>query len=662
MFNKIANTVRGLAVDMIETANSGHPGLPLGCAEIGAVLFGDVLKYDPSIPDWPDRDRFVLSAGHGSAWLYSLLHLSGYKLSLEDLKKFRQLNSKTPGHPEYGETPGVEVTTGPLGQGFANAVGMALAEKMLAARFNTDDYKIVNHYTYTLLGDGCMMEGITSEAASLAGHLGLGKLIAIYDDNSICLAGETKATFTESVADRFRAYNWKVIDHIDGHSIEEFKAAIIKTKETEDKPTLIIAKTHIGYGAPTKQDSSNCHGAPLGEEEVKGLKKNLGLPLEEKFYVSPEVKEFFEDRKRQLSKKREEWENKFTQWSQKYPELKEQWNKALNLIIPQDLELDGLKIKSPAATRVASSVVLNKLADKIPYLIGGSADLSPSTKTYLNNYGEVQKNSFKGRNLRFGVREHAMGAIVNGIAAHKGLRPYCSTFFVFSDYMRPAIRMAALMGLPVIYIFTHDSIMVGEDGPTHQPVEQLESLRTIPNLRVIRPADEEETKLAWKEVLKRREGPTALVLSRQNLPHLEKCRGIKEFPRGGYVISHKEKEVPRVVLMASGSEVSIAAKVNLILKVSGITSRVVSVPDREEFLRQEKKYIEEVLWPKDALRVVIEANTGQGWYQLLNDSYYTVFMKSFGKSAPGQQLAEYFGFTPEKIAQKIIKLCQGTVI
>ena len=662
MFNKIANVARGLAVDMVETANSGHPGLPLGCAEIGAVLFGDVLKYDPSVPDWPDRDRFVLSAGHGSAWLYSLLHLSGYELSLEDLKKFRQLNSKTPGHPEYGETPGVEVSTGPLGQGFANAVGMALAEKMLAARFNTEGYKIVDHYTYTLIGDGCMMEGITSEAASLAGHLGLGKLIAIYDDNGICLAGETKATFTESVADRFRAYNWKVIDPINGHSIEELKAAIIKAKETENKPILIIAKTHIGYGAPTKQDSSNCHGAPLGEEEVKGLKRNLGLPPDEKFYISSEVKEFFKDRKKQLIQQREEWANKFTQWAKKYPELKEQWDKALNLIIPQDLELESLEIKSPIATRVASSIILNKLADKIPYLIGGSADLSPSTKAYLDNYGEVQKNSFTGRNLRFGVREHAMGAIVNGIAAHKGFRPYCSTFFIFSDYMRPAIRMAALMKLPIIYIFTHDSIMVGEDGPTHQPVEQLESLRMIPNLKVIRPADEEETKLAWKEVLKRTEGPTALILSRQDLPHLEKCRGVKEFPHGGYIISHKEKEVPQVVLMASGSEVSIAVKVNLILKVNGITSRVVSIPDREEFLRQEKKYIEEVLGPKDALRVVIEANTGQGWYQLLNGHYYTVFMKSFGKSAPGQQLNDYFGFAPEKIAQKIIQLCQGTVL
>ena len=652
---ELANAIRALSMDAVQKANSGHPGAPMGMADIAEVLWNSHLKHNPSNPAWVDRDRFVLSNGHGSMLMYSLLHLSGYDLSMDDLKSFRQLHSKTPGHPEYGYAPGIETTTGPLGQGITNGVGMALAERTLAAQFNRDGHDIVDHYTYVFMGDGCMMEGITSEAASLAGHLGLGKLIAIYDDNDICLAGETCATFSESVADRFKAYNWKVIDHINGHSIEELKAAVIKAKENEDKPTLIITKTHIGYGAPTKQDSSNCHGAPLGEEEVKGLKKNLGLPLDKKYYLSSEVKEFFEDRKKQLTKKREEWEDKFTQWAKKYPQLKEQWDQALNLIIPQDLELDNLQIKSPTATRVASSETLNKLADKIPYLIGGSADLSPSTKTYLDNYKEVQKDSFAGRNLRFGVREHAMGAIVNGIAAHKGLRPYCSTFFVFSDYMRPAIRMAALMGLPVIYIFTHDSIMVGEDGPTHQPVEQLEALRIIPNLKVLRPADEEETKLAWIEVLKRTEGPTALVLSRQNLPHLKKHRGSKEFSCGGYLISPKEKEAPRVVLMASGSEVSIAQKVNLILKVSGITSRVVSVPDREKFLRQEKEYIEEVLGPQDALRVVIEANSGQGWYQLISDSDYTVFMKSFGRSAPGQQLAEYFGFTPEKIVDNIMQ-------
>ncbi|MEA1939316.1 MAG: transketolase, partial [Candidatus Caldatribacteriota bacterium] len=643
MLSKTADIVRGLSVDMIEKAKSGHPGLPLGCAEIGAVLFGDVLKHDPTLPDWPDRDRFVLSAGHGSSWLYSLLHLSGYDLSLDDLKKFRQFNSKTPGHPEYRETPGVEVTTGPLGQGFANAVGMALAEKMLASRFNADDFKIVDHYTYTLLGDGCMMEGITTEAASLAGHLGLEKLIAIYDSNQICLAGETKDSFSESVADKFKALGWRVIENIDGHSIEETRPAIIKAKESKDKPTLIIARTHIGYGAPTKQDSSSSHGAPLGEEEIIGLKKNLGLPLEEKFYISSEVKEFFESRKIKLIKKRKEWQQVFESWSKKYPVLYKEWKEALNLTIPQNLELEALEIKSPIATRASSGEVLNKLAEKMPYLVGGSADLSPSTKTYLKKFEEIQKGSFDGKNIRFGVREHAMGAISNGIAAHKGFRVYCSTFFVFSDYMRPSIRMAALMGLPVIYIFTHDSIMVGEDGPTHQPVEQLESLRLIPDLKVIRPADDEEVKWAWGELLKEKEKPVALVLSRQKLPHLEKNQGTEEFSKGGYIVAKEEKEKPEAVLIASGSEVSLASEASLILKVKGIANRVVSIPDREEFLRQDKKYIEEVLGPKDTLRVVIETNIGQGWYQLLGDSYLTVFMKSFGKSAPGQQLADYFG-------------------
>ncbi|MCK4240410.1 MAG: transketolase, partial [Candidatus Atribacteria bacterium] len=650
-----ANIVRGLSIDTIEKARSGHPGLPLGCGEIGAVLLGNILKYDPTTPNWPDRDRFVLSAGHGSSWLYSLLYLSGYDISLEDLKKFRQLNSKTPGHPEYGETPGVEVTTGPLGQGFANAVGMALAEKMLAARFNTDDYKIIDHYTYTLLSDGCMMEGITSEAASLAGHLGLEKLIAIYDDNKICLAGETKETFTESVADRFKAYGWRVIDNINGHKVDEVKNTLEGAKKSKDKPILIIAKTHIGFGAPTKQDSYVCHGAPLGEEETRGLKKNLGLPVDEKFYISSEVREFFESRKKEVVRKREEWQTKFEAWSKKYPQLRKQWDQALNLAIPQDLELDNLEIKAPLATRKASAIVLNKLADKIPYLIGGSADLAPSTKAYLDKYKDVQKGSFKGRNIRFGVREHAMGAITNGIAAHKGFRPYCATFFVFSDYMRPAIRMAALMKLPVIYIFTHDSIFVGEDGPTHQPVEHLESLRTIPNLKIIRPADEEETKLAWREILKKTEGPTALVLSRQNLPHLKKSKGLEGFSKGGYIVTKEEGEKPEVVLMASGSEVSIAVEVSNILKQKNISNRVVSVPDREEFIKQGEKYIEEVLGPKNALRVVIEASTGQGWHQILNDSYYTVFIKSFGKSAPAQQLADCFGFSPKKIADNIIR-------
>ena len=654
MLNKVPNIVRGLSVDMIEKAKSGHPGLPLGCAEIGSVLFGDILKHDPTLPDWPDRDRFVLSAGHGSSLLYSLLHLSGYDLSLDDLKSFRQFNSKTPGHPEYRETPGVEISTGPLGQGFANAVGMALAEKMLAVRFNTEDYKIVDHYTYTLLGDGCMMEGITSEAASLAGHLGLEKLIAIYDNNKICLAGETKDTFTELTADKFKALGWKVIDNVDGHKIKEIKDALIEAKSSKDKPTLIIANTHIGYGAPTKQDSSSCHGSILGKEETEGLKKNLRLSLEEKFYITPKVKEFFKNRKEQLIKERERWQQEFEKWTKRYPNLHEQWNDALNLTISQNLELESLEIKSPVATRESSGNVLNKLGDKIPYLIGGSADVAPSTKAYLNKYKDIQKSNFNGRNIRFGVREHAMGAISNGIAAHKGFRVYCSTFFVFSDYMRSSIRMAALMKLPIIYIFTHDSIYAGEDGPTHQPVEQLESLRLIPNLKVIRPADEEEVKWAWEETIKEKEKPTVFVLSRHNLPHIEKIQGKEEFSKGGYIVAKEEKGKPEVILIASGSEVSLAVEVRLILKVKGIANRVVSIPDRGEFLKQDNKYIKEILGPKDTLRIIIEANNGQGWYQLLGNSYLTVLMKTFGKSAPPQKVADYFGFNSKKIAEKII--------
>ena len=662
MLNQVANIARGLAVDAVEAAQSGHPGLPLGCAEIGAVLFGEILKFEPSAPEWQDRDRFVLSAGHGSSWLYSFLHLYGYDISLEDLQNFRQVNSKTPGHPEYGQTPGVEVTTGPLGQGFANAVGITLAEKMLAARFNTTEYKIINHYTFVLLSDGCMMEGVTSEAASLAGHLGLEKLIAIYDDNKICLAGETKATFTESVANRFKAYNWNVIEDVNGHNIEAIRSSFVQAKRSIDKPTLIITQTHIGYGAPTKQDSSSCHGSPLGKEETEGLKRNLGLPLEKNFYVPAEIKDFCKVRISELREKKAGWDKKFLEWSKKYPEVRKQWDEGLNLDIPQDLNLSDLKIKTPVATRKASSLVLNKLADKITYLIGGSADLDPSTLTYLDNCGEIQRECFKGRNIIFGVREHAMGAITNGICRHGGFRPYCSTFLVFSDYMRPAIRMAALMKLPVIFIFTHDSILVGEDGPTHQPVEQIESLRIIPDLKVIRPADEEETVSAWEEIIKKTDGPSVLILSRQNLPHLEKVNGLKEFSRGGYVISKEEKNKPEVIFMASGSEVSLAVEVGGILKQKDISYRIISVPDREELLKQEKEYIDKILGPPNALKVIIETNTGQGWYQVLTSPYQVVFMKNFGISGPGKKVGDYFGFNSEKIAQNIIKTCQSKVL
>lgn len=658
MLKEVANIVRGLSADAVQAANSGHPGMPIGCADIGAVLFGEVMKYDPTAPDWPDRDRFVLSAGHGSMFLYSFLHLAGYELSLEDLKNFRQLGSPTPGHPEYRETPGVETTTGPLGQGIANAIGMALAERMLAARYNTGEEEIIDHYTYTILGDGCMMEGISSEAASLAGHLGLGKLIAIYDDNEISIEGSTDIAFTESVADRFKAFNWHVVDDVDGHDLDQIRKAIKEAKAETDRPTLIVAKTHIAYGAPTKQDSSSAHGEPLGEEEIKGLKEELGLPVDKEFYVSSEVEEFFEERKKELHKAREEWEKKFQQWAENNPELKAAWENSQQLKLPEDFRktVENLKIDTPAATRKSSGAVLKKIAAEVDYLVGGSADLAPSNKTYLDEYGEVQKSNYSGRNFRFGVREHAMGAIANGLVLHGGLRPYVATFLVFSDYMRPAIRLAALMKQPVIYVFTHDSLYVGEDGPTHQPVEQLEALRTIPRLKVLRPADDEETKAAWIAAMERTDGPTALVLTRQGLPHLEKVNGIEGFYKGGYIIEKENGQSDLdTVVIASGSEVSLAVEVARKLQDEGLVTRVVSVPEREQFTAQEPAYIQDILGTEDALRVVMEAGIAQGWYRAAGQNSLMISMEGFGASGPGKEVAKSFGFDADKIAEKIIQ-------
>jgi len=657
MLKEVASTIRGLAADGVEAANSGHPGLPLGCAEIGALLYGEIMKYDPDVPDWPDRDRFVLSAGHGSMFIYSLLHLSGYDLSLEELKNFRKFKSRTPGHPEYGYTPGVETTTGPLGQGFANAVGMAIAEKLLAEKFNTEEAQIVDHYTYTLLGDGGMMEGVVAEAASLAGHLGLGKLIAIYDDNDISIGGNTDITFTEDVAERFRAYNWHVIDKVDGHDFDSLRAAFKEAREEKEKPSLIIAKTKIAFGAPTKEGTAEAHGAPLGEEEIKGLKKKIGLPVEEKFYVSDEVREFFSRRKKELQEERKKWEEAFADWSRRNPEARKSWDAAFSLSLPANLreEVMKLEIKSPIASRSSSGKVLQKLADEIDYLVGGSADLAPSNKTYLDKYEEIQKYNFKGRNFRFGVREHAMGAIVNGIVLHRGLRPFCSTFLVFSDYMRPAIRMAALMKIPVIYVFTHDSIYVGEDGPTHQPVEHLEALRIIPGLKVLRPADEEEVKASWLTALERTDGPTALVLTRQNLPHLEKENTLEGVKKGGYIVKKEEGSSPDLVLMASGSEVSLAMEVSRLLKEKGKDARVVSIPDREEFIRQEPDYIREVIGDEDTFKVALEAGIGSGWYRLLGKNHHLVTIEVFGESGPGEEVAKEFGFDAEKITRDILQ-------
>lgn len=652
MINKFANVVKGLSADAVEKANSGHPGLPIGCAEIGSVLFADIMNHDPEHPKWPNRDRFVLSAGHGSVLLYSLLHLTGYKLSLNDLKNFRQLNSQTPGHPEYGHTEGVETTTGPLGQGFSNAVGMAISEKILGQKYNTEKNQIIDHYTYTLLGDGCMMEGITSEAASYAGHLGLGKLIAIYDDNDISIAGNTDITFTENVGKRFEAYNWHVINNVDGHNIEELKDAFKEAKKIKDKPTLIIAKTKIACGAPTKECKSSAHGAPLGEEEIKGLKKNISLPPEKKFYISDEVKKFSEEIQTRLSSKYNNWKDGFNKWAENNPKLKENWEKSQNLNLPPDLEniINEIEIEAPMATRNLSGEVLRRVADELDYLIGGSADLAPSNKTYLDKYEEIQRDNFNGRNFRFGVREHAMAGIANGISVYGGLRPFVSTFLVFSDYMKPAIRMAALMKQPNIYIFTHDSIYVGEDGPTHQPIEHLESLRVIPNLDVIRPADLEETKSAWIQALNKKDGPTALILSRQALPSIKKDNP-ENMGKGAYFVNRSEEA--DINLIATGSEVSLALETAKILAGEGEKINVVSVLNRDEFSKQSKEYREKLIPRNNKLNVIIEAGVSSGWHKFLNRDDLTITMEGYGLSGPGVEVAEHFGFEAKKIANKI---------
>lgn len=646
----VAHTVRSLSAEAVERAKSGHPGLPLGCAEIGAVLFAHALRHDPADPAWPDRDRFVLSAGHGSMLLYSLLHLSGYDVTIDDLKNFRQLGSRTPGHPEYGFTPGVETTTGPLGQGFANAVGMALAERMLAARFNRPGYNIVDHYTYVLAGDGDMMEGIASEAASLAGHLKLHKLIVIYDDNRITIDGPTDLAFTESVADRFKAYGWSV-ETVDGHDAQAVLTAIQRAKADMEHPSLIVARTRIGrYSA--KEGSSEVHGAPLGEGAVAALKEALGMP-QEPFYVPQEVYDFFAERRREWSAARQAWLRTFEAWSSAYPELRAQWDAAHGGVVPEELaaELSAMAAEKPTASRQLSGQALQIAARHVPYLIGGSADLTPSNNTFIQGSKAVAPDDFEGRYIHFGVREHAMAAAANGLSLHGGLRPYVATFLVFSDYMRPSIRMSALMKQPVIYLFTHDSVHVGEDGPTHQPIEHVESLRLIPNLHVWRPADAKETGLAWLHALRRTDGPSALVLTRQALPVLEGAlTTAAEVAKGGYVIRREHGAAPDLVLIATGSEVGLAWTVAEMLETEGIAVRVVSVPCRELFLQQTEAYREEVLGGAGARRMTLELGVGGGWYRLLRPGDVAYSLERFGESGKGQQVAEHLGFSVDKVA------------
>jgi len=646
----VAHTVRVLAADAVEEAKSGHPGLPLGCAEIGTAIYAEALRHDPTAPDWPNRDRFVLSAGHGVMLQYALLHLSGYDLPMEELKRFRQLGSRAPGHPEYGVTPGVETTTGPLGQGLANGVGMALAEAVLAARFNRPGYNVVDHYTYVLASDGDMMEGVASEAASLAGHLRLSKLIVVYDANGVSIDGSTDLTFTESVARRFEAYGWHV-EEVDGHDIDALRASLARARERGTGPNLIVARTRIGRHSP-KEGSAESHGAPLGSEAVAALKAAIGFPGEA-FYVPEEVYAYFAERRQAWAKTRQEWESLFAAWSAAYPELRAEWDQRFSLQLPEGLlpALDGLAPGKPVATREASGMALQIVAEHVPGLIGGSADLTPSNNSFIKNAPALAPGEYSGRNIHFGVREHAMGAICNGMALHGGVRPYCATFLVFSDYMRPAVRMAALMGQPVIYLFTHDSIYLGEDGPTHQPIEQLEALRLIPNLRVFRPATVRETGLAWWQALARANGPTALALTRQKLPLLAEAKtDPANFARGGYVIRPEAPGLPlRLVLIASGSEVALAWTAAEQLEREGIGTRVVSVPCRELFLEQPEEYQTTVLGGESVRRMTLEAGAAGGWYRLVRPGDRVYSLDRFGESGPGDEVAAHLGFSVDAV-------------
>ena len=655
------NTIRCLSIDAIQKANSGHPGAPMGLAPAAYVLWTKILKHNPSNPKWFDRDRFVLSGGHASALLYSLLFLTGYDITIEDIKRFRQWGSKTPGHPEYGDTPGVETTTGPLGQGFTNAIGMAIAEKHLAANFNKKDMEIINHYTYSIVGDGDMMEGIASEAASLAGHLGLGKLITIYDSNNISIEGNTNITFTEDVGKRFEAYGWQVLKIEDGNNdINSIEETLKQAKKEKNKPTLIILKTNIAYGSPNKQNTADSHGAPLGEEEITLTKKNLGYPNTEPFYVPEEA---FKNCRKTIAKGEKvqaNWLKQYDLYCQKYPNEAEQLNKAMNLNLPKNFDNklpQFLPSDAPIATRAASGKILNAIAKQIPYLMGGSADLAPSNKTFIEGEQEFQKESYNGKNIRFGVREHAMGAIINGISLHGGIRPYAGTFLVFADYMRPSIRLAALMKQPAIYIFTHDSVAVGEDGPTHQPVEQIASLRIIPNLTVIRPADATETKQAWSYIMKNKNTPTALILSRQKLPIIDrnKYTSEKELEKGAYIIADSDK-APDIILMASGSEIHLAMEAKKQLEEKNIAARVVSFPSFEIFEKQDNKYKEKILPANIKIRLSIETGINTGWDKYITDKGDSLSIETFGASAPGATVLKQFGFTVENVVAKALDL------
>ncbi len=665
------DTIRVLAIEAVEKAKSGHPGLPLGAAPMAHVLWSRHLRFDPADPGWPDRDRFILSAGHGSMLLYALLHLAGYDLPLDELKAFRQWGSRTPGHPENVLTPGVEVTTGPLGQGLTNAVGMAVAEAFLAATFDRPGHGVIDHRIYALVSDGDLMEGVASEAASLAGHLALGKLIALYDDNHISIEGSTELAFSEDVAQRFAAYGWNVLRVDDGNDLDLIDRAIDRAKEITDRPSLIMVRTHIGYGSPNKQDTAEAHGSPLGADEVRLTEQALGWPYDEPFFVPPAVREFWAGVAEKGAAARAEWQARMAAYADAHPDaaadldralagrLPTGWAAALPTFEPSD---------GPVATRVASGRALNAAATLIPTLIGGSADLAPSNNTLLmggpeGGWGDFEPGSPGGRNLHFGVREHAMGGVLNGMALHGGVFPYGGTFLVFSDYMRPSIRLAALSHAPVVYVFTHDSVGLGEDGPTHQPIEHLAALRAIPRLWVIRPSDANETSVAWLAALERRDGPTALVLTRQNLPVLDRTKLARELGllRGGYVLAEAEAgpDAVRVVLIATGSEVQVALAARDTLEADGVATRVVALPCWELFEAQSETYREEVL-PTGTVRVAVEAAASFGWCRWVGDKGAVVGIDRFGASAPGGKALAGLGITSEHVVEEARRLLADT--
>jgi len=652
------NTIRTLSIDGVEKANSGHPGMPMGMADVAYVLWTKFLKHNPANPGWQDRDRFILSAGHGSMLIYSLLHLTGYDLSLEEIKNFRQMGSKTPGHPEYGMTPGVETTTGPLGQGFGTGIGMAMAEHFLGATFNKEGHKVVDHYTYAIVSDGDLMEGISHESASMAGHMGLGKLIYLYDSNRISIEGSTDITFTEDVSKRFEAYNWHVIE-IDGHDHDQITTAIEKAREVTDKPSLVVCKTHIGFGSPNKQDSESSHGSPLGEEEVKLTKNAYGWESEEPFHIPDDALNKFREALEEGKKAEETWNADLDKYKEAFPIEAKQFNDWMNRDLSDKLS-EALPVfeadEKGMASRAASGKVINAIKDVVPNLFGGSADLGGSTKTDIEGYGSYIEDSPTGRTVHFGVREHGMGAAVNGMALHGGMIPYGATFFVFTDYMRPAIRLAALMKVPSIFVLTHDSIGLGEDGPTHQPIEHLASLRAMPNVTILRPGDANETSHAWKVALENENGPTLLVLTRQNLPTLERTNsnGAELVDKGAYIYSDSENDTPEAIIIGTGSELQYAVEAKETLKAKGVDARVVSMPSWELFEKQNASYKESVLPESVSNRVSIEAGAVFGWERYTGPKGTTIGMNSFGESAPYEELYEHFGITSEAVVKTVL--------